>query len=96
MALCELNKKLKFARQKGFIFIPIIKLTIKIYCNLSHTNISFYLKFPIPIMHRHCFEINSQNPEYVGTHCNYRKNPLQFTCLRWYLDKFRQSNIPWE
>ena len=29
--------------------------------------------------------IISQNPEYVKTHCNDRKNPLDFACRKWYL-----------
>ena len=53
MNLYELNKKLPVARQNDFIFNQINKLTIKIYGNLSHINVHFYPKHPIPIMHRH-------------------------------------------
>ena len=41
MGLYELNKKLKTARQRGFVFNQISKLTTKIYCNLSNINICF-------------------------------------------------------
>ena len=38
-------------------------------------------------MHRHFFNTISQDPEYVKTHCNDRKNPFQLACRRWYLYK---------
>ena len=60
MGLYELNKNLTIARQKGFIINPINKLTIKIYSNLSHINIHYYLKFRIRILHRH-FLIKNKN-----------------------------------
>ena len=36
-------------------------------------------------MHLHFFRKLSQNPEYIQTHCNDRKNPFQFACRKWYL-----------
>ena len=36
--LYEINEKSKIAREKVFLFIEIVKLTIKIYSNLSNTN----------------------------------------------------------
>ena len=36
-----LNKRIKNARNNGFIFIEIVKLTIKIYSNLSNINIHY-------------------------------------------------------
>ena len=63
------KKKTKNSSTKSFIFNQINKLTIKIYSNLSNVNIRYYLKFPIPTMHRQIFKILSQNPEYVKTHC---------------------------
>ena len=39
MNLYELNEKLTVARENGFIFNQINKLTIKIYCNLSNINL---------------------------------------------------------
>ena len=47
-----LNKKIKNARQRGFIFNQLNELTIKSYSNLSNINIHYYLKIRIPIMHR--------------------------------------------
>ena len=44
MSLYELNKKLTIARENGFIFNQINKLTIKIYSNLSNINIQYYLR----------------------------------------------------
>ena len=41
--LYELNKKLTVARQIGFIFSPINKLTIKIFCSLSNINIHYFI-----------------------------------------------------
>ena len=63
MNLYELNKKFKVAPQNGFIFNQTNKLTIKIYSSLSQINIHYYLKHPIPILHRHSSKILSQNPE---------------------------------
>ena len=63
------KKKTKNSSTKCFIFNQINKLTIKIYSNLSNVNIRYNLKFPIPTMHTQIFEILSQNPEYVKTHC---------------------------
>ena len=88
MALCELNKKLTVACGNCFIIIQLKKLTIKIYSNLSHINIQYYLKLQIPILHRHFFR-KSQYPEYIQLHCNDRRNPFQSACRQWYL-----YNIP--
>ena len=52
MGLFELNKKLTVARQRGYIFNQINKLTIKIYCNLQRINICYYFKHRIPMCHR--------------------------------------------
>ena len=83
MNLFELNKKLKLARQRGFSFLQINKLTIKIYSHQRYINISYYLKHRNPIMHRQLFKILSQNRCYVQTHCNDRNNPFQFACQIW-------------
>ena len=79
------NKKIKNARENGFIFNQINKLTIKIYGNLSNINIHYYLKLQILILHRQLFKILSQNREYIQTHCNGRKSPFHFACREWYL-----------
>ena len=80
MASYEINKKLTVARRNGFIFNQLKKLTIKIYSNLSHINIHYYLKLRIPIMHRHFFRKFSQNRDYIQTHCNDRRNIFHFAC----------------
>ena len=72
----ELSKKLKIAQENGFIFNQRNKITIKNYSNLSQMNIQYYLKLQIPIMHRHFFRKLSQNPEYVQTRSNDRRNPF--------------------
>ena len=81
--LFELNKKLKLARQRGFIFNQINKLTIKLYSLQRFINISYYLKHRIPIMHLQFFKILSRNRDYVQTHCNDRNNPFHFACQTW-------------
>ena len=83
MNLFELNKKLTLARQRGFGFLHINKLTIKNYSQQRHINISYYLKHRIPIMPRQFFKILSQNRDYVQTHCNDRNNPFHFACHTW-------------
>ena len=52
LASYELNKKLKVARQTGYIFNQINNFKIKIYSNLSHINIRYYLKLQIPMGQR--------------------------------------------
>ena len=56
LGLHELNIKLTIARQRGFKFNQINKLTIKIYSHQRYINISYYLKHHIPIMHRQFFK----------------------------------------
>ena len=82
MNLYDLNQKLTIARQNGFLFNQINKLTIKNYSNLSNINIHCYLKLQIPIMHQHFFEKLFQNKEYVERFCNDRNNPFHFACRR--------------
>ena len=79
------------ALRYGFIFIQIKKLTLKTYSNLSHKNISYYLKLPITIMHRHLFRKLSQIRDYVQTHCNDIKNSFQLACRKWYLYNYPQG-----
>ena len=52
MGVYELNLKLTLAKQRGFKFNHINKLTIKIYCKLSNINIHYYLKHQIPMGQR--------------------------------------------
>ena len=74
----------KQSSKNCFTFNQTNNLTINIYSNLSNIIIHFYLKHRIPIMQRQFFRIFSQNPEYVGTHCNDKDNPffLQFSIRR--------------
>ena len=80
--LYELNKKLTIARQNGFMFNQINKLT-KLYSHLRYINISYYLKFQIPMCHRQFFRVISQNREYVENFCNDAENPFHFSCQKW-------------
>ena len=73
-----LSEKHRNARNIGFLFNQIVKLTIKFYSSLSNINIHYYLKSPIPILHRQFFRIISQNPKYVRTHCNDLNNFFSF------------------
>ena len=55
MGMYELNKKLTIARENGFIFTQINKLTKKTYSILSHINIHYHLRLGAPPMHRQFF-----------------------------------------
>ena len=55
MYMIELNKKLAVARERGFKFNHINKLTIKNYSNLSNINIQYHLKLGAPPLHRQFF-----------------------------------------
>ena len=83
MNLFELNKKLTVARQRGYIFNQINKLTIKIYSHLRYISISYYLKFPIPMCHRQFFRVISQIRDYVENISNDSNNPFHFACQKW-------------
>ena len=83
MNLCDLNKKLKVARDNGFKFNQINKLTIKIHSPVRYINISYYLKFQIPMCHRQFFRVISRNREYVENFCNDMENPFTFACQKW-------------
>ena len=80
-----LNKRIKIARENGFIFNQINELTVKIYSTLSNVNADYDLKFQIPIIQRQFFEKMSQNKEYAKTHCYDLNNPFHFACRKWYL-----------
>ena len=82
--LYELNKKLTIARERGFNFNQINKLTIKIYSNLSNINIQYHLRLGASPLHRQFFKKISHNRDYIQTHCNDRRNPFHFACRQWY------------
>ena len=65
-------KKLTVARQNGYIFNQINKLTIKIYSNLSHINIHYHLILGSPPLYRQFFIKIAQNRDYIQTFCNDR------------------------
>ena len=85
MNLYEINKKITVARQNGFLFNQIIQSNNKIYSNRSQIKVHYYLKLRIPIMRRHFFKKLPQNPEYIQTHCNDRRNPFHFAYRQWYI-----------
>ena len=93
MGLYELNKKITIARGNGYMFNQINKLIIKLYSNLSHTNIHYYLKLPIPMSHRKNLLKLSQNTDYIQSHCNDRRNPFHFACRQWCLYKNPHCNM---
>ena len=84
MGMYELNKKLTSARENGFIFNHINKLTIKILSNLSHINIHYHLRLGASPLHRQFFIKISKNRDYIQTHCNNRRSPFHFACRQWY------------
>ena len=86
MHFYELNKKLTVARERGFRFLHINKLTKESYSHQRNINIGYYLKHRIPIMPRQFFETLSQSRDYVQTHCNDRNNPFHFACRKWILE----------
>ena len=55
MGMYELNKKLSIARENGFKFNQINKLTIKILSNLSDINIHYHLRLGAHPLHRQFF-----------------------------------------
>ena len=79
-----LNKKIKNARENGYIFNQINKLTIKIYSNLSNINIQYHLRLGASPLHCRFFKMLSRNRDYIQTHCNDINNPFQFACRQWY------------
>ena len=82
--LYELNKKLTLARERGYIFNQINKLTIKILSNLSHINIHYHLTLGASPLHYRFFINVLKNRDYIQTHCNNRRNTFHFACRQWY------------
>ena len=84
IGMYELNKELTNARERGFIFNQIKKLTIKIYSNLSKINIHYHLRLGVSPLHRQFFMTLLKNRDYIQTHCNDRRNTFHFACRQWY------------
>ena len=84
LGMYELNNKLKNARERGFIFNQLNKLTIKIYSNLSYINIHYHLLLGASPLHRQFFKKLAQNCDYIQTHCNDLNNRFHFACFQWY------------
>ena len=84
MNLYKINKELKVVSQNGFIFNQINRLTTKFYSHLRYINISYYLKFQIPMCHRQFFRVISQNREYLENFCKDVENPSRFLCQKWF------------
>ena len=84
MGIYELIKKLKIARDRGYIFNQISRLTIKIYSNLSNINIHYHLRLGASPLHRQFFKMLSRNRDYIQTHCINHRNTFHFACRQWY------------
>ena len=80
----EIIRKLTIARRNNFKFKQIIKLTIKIYSNLSYKNIHYHLLLGASPLHRPFFKNLLKNRDYIRDHCNDLNNPLHFACRQWY------------
>ena len=74
--------------QNSFIFNQISKLTVKFSSHLRYRNISFCLKFQIPMGHIQFFKVISQNRYFLENVCNDMENPCHFTCQK----RFNQLN----
>ena len=70
-----LNKKIKNARENGYIFNQINNFKIKILSNLSHINIHYHLRLGASPLHCRFFKMLSRNRDYIQTHCNDFNNP---------------------
>ena len=84
MGLYDLNKKLSIARQRGYMYNHINKLTIKIYSNLSNINIDYRLRLSkTSPLYYHFFRKLAHNHDYIQTHCNDLNNRFHFACRQW-------------
>ena len=84
LGMYEINKKLTLAKQRGFKFKQINKLTIKIYSNLFYINIHYHLRLGASPLHYQFAKNLLKNPDYIETHCNNVHNPFHFACRQWY------------
>ena len=79
-----LNKKIKNARQNGYIFNQINNFKKKFLSNLSHLNIHYHLELGASPLHRQFFRKIACSHDYFHTHCNDINNRFQFACRQWY------------
>ena len=84
LGMYEINKKLTLAKQRGFKFKQINKLTKKIYSNLFYINIHYHLRLGASPLHYQFAKNLLKNPDYIETHCNDINNPFHFACRQWY------------
>ena len=84
LGVYELNKKLALARERGFIFNQINKLTIKIYSNLPYINIHYHLLLGASPLHRQFFKHLLKTVDYIQTRSDDVHNPFHFACRQWY------------
>ena len=91
LGMYEINKKLTLAKQRGFKFKQINKLTIKIYSNLFYINIHYHLRLGASPLHYQFAKNLLKNPDYIETHCNNVHNPFHFACCQWY--KYNNPSI---
>ena len=84
LGMYEINKKLTLAKQRGFKFKQINKLTIKIYSNLFYINIHYHLRLGASPLHYQFAKNLLKNRDYIQTHCNNVHNPFHFACRQWY------------
>ena len=84
----SLNKKIKNARQNGFIFNQINYFKIEIYSNISCMNIDYRFKIttPPPLVYTF-FKHLLKNRDYVRNYCFDYRNPFHIACRQWYLYK---------
>ena len=80
-----LNKKIKNARQNGFIFNRINNFEIEIYSNLSCINIHYHLLLGASMLHRQFFKHLLKNRDYIRNHCYDHTNTFHLACRQWYL-----------
>ena len=80
LTMNELNKNLSIARQRGYIFNKINKLTKKFYDHLSQTNIHNYYKIKCPLLIRQILKIISRDPDSIQKFSNIFHN-LEFYIL---------------
>ena len=80
-----LNKKIKNARQNGFIFNQINNFKIEIYSKIFCMNIDYRFKIttPPPLVYKF-FKHLLKNRDYDRNYCNDYRNPFHIACRQRY------------